>query len=255
MSRHYEWDDYFLPDHPGVLKNLLGATDPLELTLHEYAKTIERVHELHTGAVQIPQTFDEDHIKALHRHIFQDIYEWAGEYRTVNMSKTRPERHWPNPGEPAYELFVHHSVIPACVQEITAPISMVDWSALTAEQVSIELAVLHSQINLAHPFREGNGRVMREFLADVAEHAGYEFRGPLPAGDKYIDAVIAANESDIGPLSELIRRRLRPTEPPVDTAALAARAQDLTKAPRALEDSVRYGTYGPQAGTPYGPRL
>jgi fido (protein-threonine AMPylation protein) len=55
--------------------------------------TLHRVDELEAGDVRIDGSFDFDHHRAIHRHIFGDVYEWAGDPRTVDMSKTH--RLWP----------------------------------------------------------------------------------------------------------------------------------------------------------------
>jgi cell filamentation protein len=73
--------------HPGtsVLRNLRGLTDPELLSRFEARQTHRRIAEL----IDTPITgiFDAAHLKAIHRHIFQDVYEWAGEFQTVNISK------------------------------------------------------------------------------------------------------------------------------------------------------------------------
>ncbi|WP_199176319.1 Fic family protein [Actinomyces qiguomingii] len=40
-----------------------------------------------SGQVAVPRTYDADHVRAIHGYLFQDVYEWAGQYRSVNMSK------------------------------------------------------------------------------------------------------------------------------------------------------------------------
>lgn len=87
------WESYFYPEtyNPqtgiGTMRNKLDERDFFELREAEYRYTMARGFELDAGRVDIPRTFDAEHLKAIHRHLFQDVYEWAGEYRTVNMSK------------------------------------------------------------------------------------------------------------------------------------------------------------------------
>lgn len=69
----------------GILRNLVGAQTWGELRRREDVRVEARVIELLTRPV--PQTFDLDHLQALHRHLFQDVYPWAGELRTVDMGK------------------------------------------------------------------------------------------------------------------------------------------------------------------------
>src|SRR5580658_2175212 len=77
-------DPYLYPG-TNVLKNLRGLTDPGLLARFEARRTHRRITEL----IDTPLTgkFDIAHFKAIHRYIFQDVFEWAGEFRTVNISK------------------------------------------------------------------------------------------------------------------------------------------------------------------------
>ncbi len=69
----------------GVLRNILGITDEAALQRVEATLTAIRLAELE--AQPLPGAFDLDHLKAIHRYIFQDIYTWAGELRQVDISK------------------------------------------------------------------------------------------------------------------------------------------------------------------------
>src|SRR5437870_12342295 len=73
--------------HPGtnVLRNILDLRDPEQLAAFEANATAARLIEL--DAAPPVGRFDVAHLKAIHRYIFQDVYRWAGEFRTVNISK------------------------------------------------------------------------------------------------------------------------------------------------------------------------
>ena len=86
MARHYEWEDYFWPGTT-VLANKLGVTDAGGLRRVEYLYAAQRQQEITDGHVAVPDTFDAEHLKAVHAHLFGDVYEWAGQWRTVNMTK------------------------------------------------------------------------------------------------------------------------------------------------------------------------
>ena len=77
-------DPYLYPG-TNVLQNLRGLTDPELLERFEARRTHRRIAELIDRPA--PGRFDVAHFKAIHRYIFQDVYEWAGQFRTVNMSK------------------------------------------------------------------------------------------------------------------------------------------------------------------------
>ncbi len=80
------WQSYFIPDTT-VLRNDLGITDAAALGDAEYAIAGQRLQQLERGELQIPRTFDDAHLAAIHKHLFQDCYAWAGQPRYVDMAK------------------------------------------------------------------------------------------------------------------------------------------------------------------------
>lgn len=92
-SQFDSWESYFYPDtiDPltgiGTLRNLYDERDAQVLSRMEYTDTTVRAVQLGNGEADVPRTYDGAHLRAIHGHLFQDVYEWAGEYRTVNMSK------------------------------------------------------------------------------------------------------------------------------------------------------------------------
>jgi cell filamentation protein len=79
-----EWDAYFWPNS-NVLKNKSGLTNAESIQSFEYEATRERAEQLRRQP--LPGRFDIDHFRAIHRYLFQDVYEWAGELRKVEFSK------------------------------------------------------------------------------------------------------------------------------------------------------------------------
>lgn len=78
------WDPY-LDLQSGVLRNRLSITDAAELAHAEAELTSYRLIELH--AHRLPVRYDLAHLQAFHRHIFGDVYDWAGQLRTVSIGK------------------------------------------------------------------------------------------------------------------------------------------------------------------------
>ncbi|MCL2463926.1 MAG: SDR family NAD(P)-dependent oxidoreductase, partial [Micrococcales bacterium] len=74
----------------GVLHNLFGEHDPNVLHQLGYDVVRDRQREIRLGLVEIPHTFDAADLTAIHRHLFQDVYVWAGRFRTVNLFKGTP---------------------------------------------------------------------------------------------------------------------------------------------------------------------
>ena len=158
MSR-YDADDVYCIPGTAVLKNKAGITDQDQLDEYEGDFTAIRLLELTQNPVE--GSFDLAHLCKIHQYLFQDVYEWAGEVRTVDI--IRGDSRFCN---------VRH------IQSYSNTV----FSALAAEKylVNLEpkvfanrLAHYLSEINAIHPFREGNGRVQRLFISQLAEQAGY----------------------------------------------------------------------------------
>ena len=88
--RRYGWEDYLYPPNEAgiqVLRNKLGLTNYTEWFNAERMLVNVRSAELIAQPALVPRTFDADHWKAIHHQLFQDMYGWAGEFRTVNIGK------------------------------------------------------------------------------------------------------------------------------------------------------------------------
>lgn len=165
MSPHPNvWKAYFYPETfdeitgNGTLRNLLGVRDERELARLEYEIVLGREAELELGLTEISRTYDAAHIRAIHSYLFQDVYEWAGCYRTVNISKGMSDFADVESGE--IERYLHdvHRLV-----EATA------WSELDRHAFGEQAATVFAYLNQAHPFREGNGRTSKIFMEHVAE--------------------------------------------------------------------------------------
>jgi cell filamentation protein len=78
-------DPYVYPG-TNVLRNLRDIRDPEEFSEVEGIATTRRITEL--ARHPILGNFDTRHLQSIHRHIFQDVYQWAGEFRTVDIAKS-----------------------------------------------------------------------------------------------------------------------------------------------------------------------
>jgi cell filamentation protein len=158
MSR-YDADDVYCFPGTAVLKNKAGITDQDLLDEYEGDFTAIRLLELAQNPVE--GAFDLAHLCKIHEYLFQDIYDWAGKVRSVDI--IRGDSHFCN------------------VRQIQS-YSKTVFNALATEKYLINLepkffaarlAHYLSEVNAIHPFREGNGRVQRLFISQLAEHAGY----------------------------------------------------------------------------------
>lgn len=168
MAQIENWGDYFWPgmiDH--CRKNLLGERDPDALERQERLLTSLRRAELAHGSGTVDQTFDLAHLKALHHHLFQDVYAWAGQLRVTEL--VRPSE---DPSAPPHEFVKPDDLerlAPAVFAQLGDPADLAGQDRDT--QVDV-LARTYAGLNVLHPFVEGNGRTQRMFLFQAAEAAG-----------------------------------------------------------------------------------
>jgi cell filamentation protein len=143
--------------YPGtrILKNRLGITDPARLDRIERRIVIQRSRKgIPNGA------FDLAHLQAIHRHLFQDIYDWAGEIRTVEISK-------------GAQQFQFRQYIHTGMADVHRRLTKSRFLAgLSRHDFSQQAAVIVGDVNFIHPFREGNGRTQMQYLKQLSERAG-----------------------------------------------------------------------------------
>lgn len=173
MEAFDTWESYFYPeryvdeqgydDYPPTLRNLKDVRDPYELQYVEHAATARRGAELSAGLVSVERTYDAAHLRAIHRHLFQDVYAWAGEYRTVNITKGRTD----------FASVVDGS-IDRRLQSVHSRVEAVDWSRLGQTGFAEHASAVFAELNIAHPFREGNGRTAKLFMEHVADQSPFE---------------------------------------------------------------------------------
>lgn len=152
----YEWDKEYCYPESKVLINKLNIEDLEKLNIAE--KEITALKLAYIKKNPIDGKFDFDHLKAIHRFLFEDIYLWAGEPRHVNISKGNQFCLWQNIDEYAESIF----------KELKNESYLIG-----SDKIEHRLAYYLSEINVLHPFREGNGRTQRLFIEYLAENAGY----------------------------------------------------------------------------------
>jgi cell filamentation protein len=155
----YSNHDRYLDPATGVLLNKLGITDAAELELQEAQYAASRSCELVENPVS--GAFDLAHLQAIHKALFSDVYEWAGELRTIDIAKGQ-------------SYFAHHAHIEHAAQSIFSDLAAENCLAGSdREQFSERAAYYLGEINALHPFREGNGRAQREFINHLAYNNDY----------------------------------------------------------------------------------
>lgn len=153
-------DPYSYPDID-VLRNKANIRDADKLAEFEYRSTAIRALEQQEEPIK--GKFDLKHLQAIHKHMFQDVYEWAGEIRSVSISKGNSQ--FAPPGQ--IEGYGNSTVF----KDLAKDKFLVN---MEKDKFTERLAHHFSEINALHPFREGNGRSSRQFIEQVAKNAGYD---------------------------------------------------------------------------------
>ena len=148
----------------GTLKNKLGITEYKEL--NDAEKDIGFVKLIDIGE-SFKQKYDAEYIKSIHRHIFEDIFDWAGEFRTVPVYKTE-------------------IVIPGLSLEYSAPkniekdlnsileeLNSINWSGKNIDEITAQFTEQLARIWRVHPFRDGNTRTTLAFAENYSREHGF----------------------------------------------------------------------------------
>jgi cell filamentation protein len=150
-----EPDPYCYPG-TAVLINRLGLRDQAALDGFEAEITSQRATEpLPAGR------FSYRHYRAIHRHLFQDVYPWAGKIRTVRVSKNG-------------NAFCYPEYIDREMRLLFSDLAEQEhFRALDKVTFARKAAHFLAELNAIHPFREGNGRTQLSLVTLLAEQAGH----------------------------------------------------------------------------------
>ena len=182
------WDPY-LDLQSGLLRNRLGITDARALRHVEAELTASRIYDLIRSP--IPGAYDLAHLRAFHRQIFQDLYDWAGELRTVSIGRGR--------------LFSLPQHLEADAGELFGWLARAEYLRGRDRAAFVDdLTELYADLNALHPFRDGNGRTQRAFLGQLAVDAGHPIHWAAMDPAENNAASKAAQEGDNDALRALL---------------------------------------------------
>ena len=194
MSRYSDHDEYLDPAS-GVLRNRFGIVDAAILEMTEADLVAARSRELVRNPLK--GQFDLRHLQAIHHYLFGDLYEWAGELRTVDISKND-------------NMFAHHAHIVSAAELIFERLAAEQYLAgLDADAFSSRVAYFLGEINALHPFREGNGRAQREFISHLAQANGYYIAWEKVLPSELLQASIESFRGNTSKLSAIIKQNLQ----------------------------------------------
>lgn len=171
-------DPYCYP-HTSVPRNRLGFRTQNELDNHETLATASRFADPFPAG-----TFDITHYRAIHKHLFHDVFDWAGEYRTVRIGK-------------GGSMFCYPEYIESEMHRLFEKRGqgLLDVSMTRAEYAK-RASLFLADLNAIHPFREGNGRAQLAYLTLLSAQVGHPLSKDSFEPKKFLEAMIASFQGD-----------------------------------------------------------
>ncbi|WP_044183757.1 putative adenosine monophosphate-protein transferase Fic [Phytobacter massiliensis] len=173
-----------------VMRNLLGIRQAQRLEQTAWELTALRAATLDIG----PVARGLPHLSAIHRHLYQDIFEWAGQFREVDIYQGDTR-------------FCHFAYIENEGNALMQSLEDEDWlQGLEKAQFIERLAHYYCEINMLHPFRVGNGITQRIFFEQLALHAGYRLDWRDIDPEKWREANQTGAMGDLAPLNAIFAK-------------------------------------------------
>lgn len=217
MASTADFVDPYLIAGTDVLRNLVGATSSAELAAAEADLSFSRALQLLDAP--IPATNNLDELRGIHHHLFQDVYDWAGQLRTVDVRKNVP----------GAEFFLPHGYITTAAANSFSDLRDEDLlTGLQRDEFVRRLAFHYERINYIHPFREGNGRTQRIFWNRVATAAGWQLDWrPVHGEENHAAARAGSDQQDLEPLIRMFDKIV--TQPVTSTDDPRWAAQEIER--------------------------
>ncbi len=180
-------DDPYVYPGTRILKNRLHIKDPVRLDRGERRLAVERSRK---GVP--PGEFDLAHLQAIHHHLFQDIYDWAGEIRTVEISK-------------GSQQFQFRQYIRTGMADVHGRLVQSRFlTGLSRPDFARQVAVIIGDVNYVHPFREGNGRTQLQYLKLLAARAGPPIDLSRINTKRWVEASQVSHAADYDLMAQLV---------------------------------------------------
>ena len=194
------FDPYLIPGSE-TLKNKLNIQDKNKLNQVETDLSLRRISEQKENPIK--GSFDYLHLQAIHKHIFQDVYEWAGQPRTIGITKAEPllngqSINYPHPKDTFDSLEKRTDYVFKQLKKDN------HLKNLDKKTFTIKLAKHATEIWEAHPFREGNTRTTLVFIKQLAKEVGHEFHNESVNTKEIRNYFVKAVNGNYKPLEKLI---------------------------------------------------
>jgi cell filamentation protein len=175
---------YCYPDS-NVLINKLNIKDNKKLEKAEKMIVLAKLYDLRQN--KLVGNFDKDHFINIHKYLFEDLYPFAGKFRTENIAKDSFS-------------FAEWEFIDSELDRLLLKLKEENFlNDLNKEDMAKKLAYYMSEINVLHPFREGNGRTIREFIRELAYKNGYILDYSKTGSEEMLEAMMKSviDETDL----------------------------------------------------------
>jgi len=168
LKRYKVAKPHLIPN-TNVLKNIPGITSQEDLDRFELLSFLARLDTTPEGDLST------NHLKKIHAHSLQDVYEWAGEFRNVPIEK-------------GTSVFCRPEFIVQEIDKITKSINIIKLKKMDFKMFSKNPAEIVGELNAVHPFLDGNGRAVRVYAQKLSKTVGYELNVSDLRGDAWNEA-------------------------------------------------------------------
>lgn len=202
-----------------VLKNKFDIKDQRELNELERLVTTAKLAELELNPIK--GEFDLKHLQKIHKHLFEDIYEFAGQIRQEQIAKD-------------YFSFADARFIESQANELFKQLKQENHlkpnqiDIMNKEHFSERAAHYLAEINVLHPFREGNGRSQREFIRSLGKNAGYKIEWNRVSKREMMGAMIKSH-ANTEALENLIKSIVTPIQKNPSKTMVRQQQSDLER--------------------------
>jgi cell filamentation protein len=189
-----EYSDNFYPG-TDVLQNKLGIENQKELSEHELFSSTLRSIELQKNPIE--GSFDKEHLRKIHEHLFQDTYSWAGEFRDSSMAKGNTE-------------FPHEAIEQRLDSTLARLSADNHLKGLPEHEFTEKLSSYFNQVNDIHPFNDGNGRAQGTFFFELAKQADYDLDYNKVSKEEWNSTFASIQTEGTKPLEDMLSKMIQP---------------------------------------------
>ncbi len=186
-------DDYY--EGTNCLINKFNIQNEEQLAKIEAGITLAKTAELERNPINV--SFDFEHYKQIHKYLFEDLYDWAGKVRTVDISKK---------GTNFTSAKNIEAVANACFKRLK---SHNYFRNISFDDFVENIVDFYCSTNMLHPFREGNGRTQRIFIAQLIRFCGYDINFSEIDTDELMVATIHSANGITDYLKEIFKNHIK----------------------------------------------